>query len=72
MMFVLKCSHRSYIYSAPRKNKKEGCCVTEYKSEALEFKTEAAAKAWLADVKNAQRAFGFKAYQLVSAYPANA
>jgi hypothetical protein len=69
MTFVLKCSHASYIHSAPRKNRKEGCCITEYKSEALQFKTDAAAKAWLADVKSAQRAFGFKAYQLVKAYP---
>ena len=70
-MFILKCcnSSRDYILSAPRKNRKEGCTITEYKTEALRFKTAPAAKAWLADVKTAQKAFGFKEYQLAKAYP---
>jgi len=70
-MFILKCCNSSadYIYSAPLRNSEGGCTITDSKNKALQFKTAAAAKDWLADVKTAQKAFGFKAYQLAKAYP---
>ena len=73
-MFILKyCnSSRDYILSAPRKNRKEGCTITEYKTEALRFKTAPAAKAWLADVKAKQRDLGMRGYELAKAYPVSA
>ena len=69
-MYILRTAgFRSYIVAGPRKNKKEGACISNNQFDAMQFKTLVAAKDWLVAVKDTQRAFGFKGYELTKAYP---
>jgi len=66
-MYILK-SLGDYIKTGPRRNKKEGCGVTECKERAMRFETREQAKAWLDQVRAKQRELGMRPYELAKGY----
>lgn len=68
-MYILKsCNSWAYIAAGPRRNKKEGICLTDDKLYAMRFETREAAKTWLEAIKDKQRAWGFKSYSITRAF----
>ena len=61
MAFILK-SDGVYIVSGPRPNRREGCTVTEYRTEAKQFESPEAARAWLNSIREKQTAWGWPGY----------
>lgn len=59
----------TYVYSGPRRNKKEGVCATESKDLAMRFATEKEAKQWVLDLRKKQIEWGFPSYARCRAYP---
>jgi len=59
--YILKSNGR-YIVSGPRRGRREGCTVTEYKTEAKRFESPEAARAWLNSIREKQTAWGWPSY----------
>lgn len=72
-MFILKTTDKYYIVRGPEKAKHRGrCCVSPDRSDALQFATVDAAMQYSAFIKATQKAQGFKAYEITSAFVCNA